>query len=349
MDSNSNKMKTALVLGAGGFIGSHLVNRLKSEGYWVRGVDLKYPEYSDSQADDFVMKDLRDHRMVESVLRLQVADFDGHDLPLPFSYLPREFVPEKPFDEVYQLAADMGGAGFVFTGDHDADIMHNSATINLNVCDAVKGSKTKVFYSSSACMYPQQLQDSTYNQGLKESDAYPGNPDSEYGWEKLFSERLYLAYARNYKLDVRIARFHNIYGPEGTYKGGREKAPAAMCRKVIESEGEIEVWGSGEQSRSFLYIDDCIDAVRLLMASPFNQPINIGSEETISINGLAKMSIDISGKYIKINNVPSSAVGVQGRNSDNRLIEKVLNWKPKYTLRQGMEITFKWIASQYGL
>lgn len=342
-------MKTALVLGAGGFIGSHLVNRLKSEGYWVRGVDLKYPEFSPSQADEMLIYDLRNPQHVEAVIRLDVSH--------QFSYYAKPFEQIIYFDEVYQLAADMGGAGFVFTGEHDADIMHNSATINLNVCNYVD-KRSKVFYSSSACMYPQELQRDIYNVGLKESDAYPGNPDSEYGWEKLFSERLYLAYARNYGLNVRIARFHNIYGPEGTYKGGREKAPAAMCRKVIEADGYkplynvteqsyIEVWGTGEQMRSFLYIDDCIDAVRLLMQSDFNQPINIGSEEIISINGLAKMAIEISGKDIQIKNVQSNAIGVNGRNSDNELIEKVLGWKPKYSLRQGLERTFKWIASQY--
>lgn len=344
-------MKTALVCGAGGFIGSHLVNRLKSEGYWVRGVDLKYPEFSPSQADEMLIYDLRYLQHVEAVMRL-----NSH---LQFTYYPDPFPDEIHFDEVYQLAADMGGAGFVFTGEHDADIMHNSATINLNVCNYVD-KRSKVFYSSSACMYPQELQRDIYNVGLKESDAYPGNPDSEYGWEKLFSERLYLAYARNYNLNVRIARFHNIYGPEGTYKGGREKAPAAMCRKVIEVlqsrvtyEGyntelikPVEVWGTGEQMRSFLYIDDCIDAVRLLMQSDFNQPINIGSEEIISINGLAKMAIDISGKDIQIKNVQSNAIGVNGRNSDNELIEKVLGWNPKYSLRQGLEKTYAWINQQ---
>lgn len=318
-------MKTALVLGAGGFIGSHLVNRLKSEGYWVRGVDLKYPEFSQTKADEFLIYDLRDPRHIEAVVRLHEIIF---------------------FDEVYQLAADMGGAGFVFTGEHDADIMHNSATINLNVCNYIN-KKSKVFYSSSACMYPQELQRDILNPGLKESYAYPGNPDSEYGWEKLFSERLYLAYARNYGLDVRIARFHNIYGPEGTYKGGREKSPAAMCRKVIESNGQIEVWGTGDQTRSFLYIDDCIDAVRLLMQSDFKEPINIGSEESISINGLARLVIEISGKDIKIKNVDSKATGVSGRNSDNTLIENVLKWEPKYNLRRGMEKTYQWIKNQY--
>ena len=331
-------MKTALVLGAGGFIGSHLVKRLKSEGYWVRGVDLKYPEFGKSEADEMLIYDLRIAGNVEAVMRLDVSH--------QFSYYAKPFEQIIYFDEVYQLAADMGGAGFVFTGEHDADIMHNSATINLNVCNYID-KRSKVFYSSSACMYPQELQKDIYNVGLKESDAYPGNPDSEYGWEKLFSERLFLAYARNYGLNVRIARFHNIYGPEGTYKGGREKAPAAMCRKVVESDGTIEVWGTGDQMRSFLYIDDCIDAVRLLMQSDFKEPINIGSEEIISINGLAKMVIDISGKDIQIKNVQSNAIGVNGRNSDNELIEKVLGWKPKYSLRQGMEKTFNWIKSQY--
>ena len=335
-------MKTALVLGAGGFIGSHLVNRLKSEGYWVRGVDLKYPEFSDSSADEMLIYDLRDPRNVEAVMRL--------DTYHSFSFYAKPFEQIIPFDEVYQLAADMGGAGFVFTGEHDAEIMHNSATINLNVAAwaQIYGVK-KLFYSSSACMYPGFKQEQNYNIGLKESDSYPAQPDSEYGWEKLFSERLFLAYARNYGLNVRIARFHNIYGPEGTYKGGREKAPAAMCRKVVESDGTIEVWGTGDQMRSFLYIDDCIDAVRLLMQSDFKEPINIGSEEIITINGLAKMVIDISGKDIQIKNVQSNAVGVNGRNSDNTLIESILKWKPKYSLRQGMEKTYAWIKSQYGL
>lgn len=378
-------MKTALVCGAGGFIGSHLVKRLKADGYWVRGVDLKYPEFSKSEADEFIIGDLRRMDIVKSVLHL--------DLYLTYTYYNAPFRERIKFAEVYQLAADMGGAGYVFTGEHDADIMHNSAQINLNICEAIKGDSTKVFYSSSACMYPQEIQndlnpeyfyDSTIeghnlrrSEGLREFDAYPANPDSEYGWEKLFSERLYLAYARNYGLNVRIARFHNIYGPEGTYKGGKEKAPAAMCRKVIEScnkrievhyapidesgtmhkmPGEvilppsyqIEVWGNGQQTRSFLYIDDCIDAVRLLMESDFKEPINIGSEEMISINDLAKMAIDISGKSIKIKNI-DGPTGVRGRNSNNDLIRKILNWEPKFSLRQGMEITYNWINSQYGL
>lgn len=352
-------MKTALVLGAGGFIGHHLVKRLRDEGYWVRGVDLKYPEFSPFRANDFVIEDLRDPSRVQSVLRLDTTDRGV----LKYSFLRRPFCTQIHFDEVYQLAADMGGAGYVFTGEHDADIMHNSAMINLNVCHYVD-KKSKVFYSSSACMYPQEKQKHAlhpYNAGLSESDAYPANPDSEYGWEKLFSERLYLAYGRNWGLDVRVARFHNIYGPEGTYAGGREKAPAAMCRKVIEQCGlgyvnidtgnldpiTIDVWGTGEQTRSFLYIDDCIDAVRLLMQSDFKEPINIGSEESISINGLAQMAIEFSGKDIKINNVESNAIGVNGRNSDNTLIESVLKWKSKYSLKQGMGITFSWIRSQY--
>jgi len=343
-------MKTALVLGAGGFIGSHLVKRLKAEGYWVRGVDLKHPEYGKSEADEMLIYDLRDPRNVEAVMRLQ---FDAFDNILPFQYLRLPFAELKPFDEVYQLAADMGGAGFVFTGEHDADIMHNSALINLNVCHYVD-KKSKVFYSSSACMYPQELQNEYQNSGLKEDDAYPGNPDSEYGWEKLFSERLFLAYAKNYLLDVRIARFHNIYGPEGTYKGGREKAPAAMCRKAIELlyattsdyHNQLEVWGTGKQTRSFLYIDDCIDAVRLLMESDFKEPINIGSEEMVTINELAQMAIELSGKEIHIKNV-SGPTGVMGRNSDNTLIRKELGWEPKYSLKEGMEKTFKWIKSQY--
>lgn len=353
-------MKTALVLGVG-FIGKHLVDRLKSEGYWVRGVDIKEPEYGHN-CDEFILYDLRDPRNVEAVMRLDYTIYpDAPTVVFPhdFSFLPVPFSKQFPFDEVYQLAADMGGAGFVFTGEHDADIMHNSGLINLNVAYYLAHTKFdgKLFYSSSACMYPQELQNEYQNSGLKESDAYPGNPDSEYGWEKLFSERLFLAYARNYGLDVRIARFHNIYGPEGTYKGGREKAPAAMCRKVIEpnletpqeygdSQYSIEVWGTGHQTRSFLYIDDCIDAVRLLMNSEFKEPINIGSEEMVTINQLAQMAIDLSEKDIKIKNIPGPT-GVMGRNSDNTLIEKELGWKPKKTLKQGLELTYLWILSQY--
>lgn len=328
-------MKTALVLGAGGFIGSHLVKRLKSEGYFVRGVDLKYPEFSPSEADEMLIYDLRHEDNVAAVMRAS----------LPFSYHLPPYDQSKPFDEVYQLAADMGGAGFVFTGENDADIMHNSAVINLHVAKyAAKYGVGKIFYSSSACMYPQEIQNDYHNPGLRESDAYPANPDSEYGWEKLFSERLFLAFAKNKGLNVRIARFHNIYGPEGTYKGGREKAPAAMCRKVITSNGELEVWGTGHQTRSFLFIDDCIDAVRLLMQSDFQGPVNIGSEEMVTINQLAKMAIELSGKDIKIHNI-SGPTGVMGRNSNNDLIKEKLRWSPKWSLFIGLARTYKWIEN----
>ncbi len=324
-------MKNALVLGAGGFIGSHMVNRLKSEGYWVRGVDVKRPEFSDTQADDFQIFDLRHPFNYQILCRITKEHGTQH------------------FDEVYQFAADMGGAGFVFTGEHDADIMHNSGIINLNVLNQLSKMDFtgKIFYSSSACMYPQEIQNDYHNTGLRESDAYPANPDSDYGWEKLFSERLFLAYQRNKGLNVRIARFHNIYGPEGTYKGGREKAPAAMCRKAINSDLglNIEVWGTGHQTRSFLYIDDCIDAVRLLMDSDFSGPVNIGSEEMVTINQLAQMAIDLSGKDINIKNI-DGPTGVMGRNSNNELIESKLGWKPKYSLKEGMKTTFEWISSQ---
>lgn len=345
-------MKTALVLGAGGFIGSHMVRRLKSEGYWIRGVDVKYPEFSSSEADEFLIYDLCNPRNVEAVMRNASK----------FSYLPQAFEEAIPFDEVYQFAALMGGAGFIFTGEHDAEVMHDSALININVSNyAIIHSIGKLFFSSSACMYPQELQNDSdapyYVQGLKESDAYPGNPDSEYGWEKLFSERLYLAFARNYGLNIRIARFHNIYGPQGTYKGGKEKAPAAICRKVIECKtlptlegggtcpNKIEIWGDGEQTRSFLYIDDCIDAVRLLMQSDFKEPINIGSEEMVTINKLAEMAREISGKTIYIKHIEGPQ-GVRGRNSDNTLIRKVLGWEPKVLLQDGIKLTYNWIDSQ---
>jgi GDP-D-mannose 3', 5'-epimerase len=345
-------MKTALVLGAGGFIGSHMVKRLKSEGYWVRGVDLKYPEFSQSPADEFLIFDLRDSRHVEAVMRLDCGDPNLFYL-LQFSYLKKPFSFARPFDEVYQFAADMGGAGYIFTGEHDADVMHNSASINLNVCHLAKeyGVK-KLFYSSSACMYPQERQIENYYdiagrdyRALPESCAYPANPDSEYGWEKLFSERLFLAYARNYGLNVRIARFHNIFGPEGTYEGGKEKAPAALCRKVALSNGEVEIWGDGEQTRSFLYIDECIEGVRLLMQSNFTGPVNIGSDEMISINNLAKMIAEIAGKDIKIKHIEGPQ-GVRGRNSDNTLIEKELEWRPSQPLKDGIERTYFWIKSQ---
>lgn len=329
-------MKTALVLGAGGFIGSHMVRRLKSEGYWVRGVDLKHPEFSKSEADEMLTYDLTDPRNVEAVMRT-VGKFHYH---------PRAFEITMPFDEVYQFAADMGGAGYIFTGEHDADVMRNSALINLNVTYYASHYKVgKIFYSSSACIYPGHIQEEEQNGGLCETDAYPANPDSEYGWEKLFSERLYSAYARNHGLNIRIARFHNIYGPEGTYKGGKEKAPAAICRKVIQSDGSIEIWGDGEQTRSFLYIDDCIDAVRLLMQSDFKEPINIGSEEMVSINHLAKLAISFTDRAIEINHI-DGPLGVRGRNSNNNLIRSALGWEPKYSLRDGLEKTFNWIKSQ---
>lgn len=313
--------KSALVLGAGGFIGSHLVNRLRSEGYWVRGVDLKYPEFSETQADDFAIGDLRDPSFCASVIN-------------------------QKFDEIFQLAADMGGAGYIFTGENDADIMHNSATINLNVLEAMRRRNcSKVFYSSSACMYPEYNQRDPLNPKCSEDSAYPAAPDSEYGWEKLFSERLYLAYARNHGFDVHIARYHNIFGPEGTWTGGKEKAPAALCRKVAEAHGRIEVWGPGTQTRSFLYIDECIEGTIRLMRSSFPGPVNIGSEEMVSINQLADIIIGISGKDIEVRNVPGP-IGVNGRNSDNALIRDKLGWAPNLRLKSGLEQTYRWISQQ---
>ena len=316
-------MKTVLVCGAGGFIGGWLVKRLKNEGYWVRGVDLKMHEYVESLADEFVIGDLRDPQFIEEVI-------------------------DKPFDELYQLAADMGGAGFVFSGENDADIMHNSAMINLNVVEAsVKVGVKKIFYSSSACMYPERNQMDPDNPNCSEDSAYPAEPDSEYGWEKLFSERFYLAANRNYDLDIRIARFHNIFGPEGTWKDGREKAPAAMCRKVAETPdgGEIEMWGDGTQTRSFLYIDECLEGVRRLMESDFIGPVNIGSDEMVSINQLAEIAMEIAGKKLRINHI-DGPLGVRGRNSDNRLIQEKLGWVPNWSLHKGMELTYEWIAEQ---
>jgi nucleoside-diphosphate-sugar epimerase len=316
-------LKTVLVCGAGGFIGGWLVKRLKNEGYWVRGVDLKMHEYVESLADEFVIGDLRDPRFIEEVI-------------------------DKPFDELYQLAADMGGAGFVFSGENDADIMHNSAMINLNVVEAsVKVGVKKIFYSSSACMYPERNQMDPDNPNCSEDSAYPAEPDSEYGWEKLFSERFYLAANRNYDLDIRIARFHNIFGPEGTWKDGREKAPAAMCRKVAETPdgGEIEMWGDGTQTRSFLYIDECLEGVRRLMESDFIGPVNIGSDEMVSINQLAEIAMEIAGKKLRINHI-DGPLGVRGRNSDNRLIQEKLGWVPNWSLHKGMELTYEWIAEQ---
>jgi GDP-D-mannose 3', 5'-epimerase len=316
-------MKTALVCGAGGFIGSHLVKELKRQGYWVRGVDLKYPEFTPTVADEFVIADLREQ-------------LDCRD------------VVNRRFDEIYQLAADMGGAGYVFTGEHDADIMHNSATINLNMLDAcAKRNNRRIFYSSSACVYPAYNQEDPSHPVTREHSAYPAAPDSEYGWEKLFSERLYLAFNQRHAMQCRIARYHNIFGPDGTWTGGREKSPAAICRKVAEARdgGEIEIWGDGEQTRSFLYIDQCIKATVLLMRSEFPGPVNIGSEEMVSINQLAQMVMRIAGKCLSIRHVPGP-LGVRGRNSHNALFRKVLGWEPDESLEQGLRRTYPWIASQ---
>lgn len=315
--------KTALVLGAGGFIGGHLVSKLKKEGFWVRGVDLKFNEYAETDADDFAIGDLREQDFVRAVVDLK-------------------------FDEVYQLAADMGGAGYIFTGENDADVMHNSALINLNVLEASHKRNIKnIFYSSSACMYPEHNQLDPDNPICSEDSAYPANPDSEYGWEKLFSERLYLAYNRNHDLNCSVARYHNIFGPLGTWTGGKEKAPAAICRKVAEANngGSIEIWGDGLQTRSFLYIDECIEGTIRLMRSKFCGPVNIGSEEMISINDLAKMVINISNKNLSIKNI-DGPTGVRGRNSDNRLIGEKLGWTPNLSLREGMTKTYSWVNSQ---
>lgn len=315
--------KTALVCGAGGFIGSHLVRKLKDEGFWVRGVDLKYPEFRPTCADDFILGDLRDQLICKNVL-------------------------DQPFDEVYQLAADMGGAGYIFTGEHDADVMHNSATINLNIVHyGTKAGIKKIFYSSSACIYPEYNQLDPDNPKCSEESAYPAFPDSEYGWEKLFSERMYMAYNRNYGLDIRIARFHNIFGVEGSWNNGKEKAPAAICRKVAcaKNGGEIEIWGDGKQTRSFLYIDECLEGVRKFMDSDFTGPVNIGSEEMVTINKLADMVIEISGKEISIKHV-QGPLGVRGRNSDNKLIMDKIGWRPNCKLIDGLEKTYNWIVDQ---
>lgn len=337
-------MKTACILGGTGFIGHHMARRLKSEGYWVRVVDIKYYEYGEELefCDEFVLSDLRIKSNVDSALRLNTQK--------KYSYHPIPFEELVQFDEVYTFCCQMGGAGYVFTGENDAEIMHDSSLMNLNICDTLKRTKFKgkLFYSSSACVYPQHLQSESTNKGLKETDAFPADPDSCYGFEKLFSEKVFNAYARNYGLNVRIARFHNIYGPEGTYTGGREKSPAAMCRKAIEADKSFSIWGDGNQTRSFLYIDDCIDAVRLLMESDFKEPINIGSEEMVSIRELAQLAIEFSGKNLYIDYEPNAkAIGVRGRNSCNDLIREKLNWEPKFTLRQGLERTFRWIKSQY--
>lgn len=315
--------KTALVCGAGGFIGGHLVNRLKEEGYWVKGVDLKENEYGNDKADEFVIGDLRDYRVCESLF-------------------------DRKIDEVYQLAADMGGAGYIFTGEHDAAVMQNSATINLNMVEVSRlNNVDKIFYSSSACMYPEHNQLDPDNPKCSEESAYPAAPDSEYGWEKLFSERLYLAYNRNYGMEVRIARFHNIFGPQGTWRGGKEKAPAAVCRKVAEAEngGEIEIWGDGKQTRSFLYVIECVDAVRRLMNSDFTGPVNVGSEEMVTINHLVELVAQVAGKDIRIKNIPGPT-GVRGRNSDNKLIKEKLNWAPSQPLIEGIAKTYEWVEKK---
>jgi nucleoside-diphosphate-sugar epimerase len=316
-------MKKALVCGAGGFIGSHMVNRLKNEKFWVRGVDLKYPEFSDTQADDFLIGDLRDQQICRSVI-------------------------DRKFDEVYQFAADMGGAGYIFTGENDADVMYNSGIINLNILESCRiRNIKKIFYSSSACIYPEHNQMDPDNPNCEENSAYPANPDSEYGWEKLFSERLYLSYHRNYGMEVRIARYHNIFGPEGTWEGGKEKAPAAICRKVCMAEngGQIEIWGDGKQTRSFLYIDECIEGTIHLTRSDWTGPVNIGSEEMVTINQLADMAIEIAGKKIKKEYIPGP-LGVRGRNSDNRLILKKLGWRPTQLLKDGLKQTYTWVEKQ---
>ena len=343
----SEYKKTALVLGAGGFIGSHMVKRLRSEGYWVRGVDLKYPEFSMSEANEFVLGDLRDLNFVERVIQ-----FKGY-LGNFYHFVASQYL--QPFDEIYQFAADMGGAGFVFTGENDADIMHNSATINLNVLEAqrqlndFKGvNKTKIFYSSSACMYPEHNQLDPDNPDCREESAYPAAPDSEYGWEKLFSERLFFAYHRNYGIPVRVARYHNIFGPEGTWEGGREKSPAAICRKVAylpEEGGVIDVWGDGKQTRSFLYIDECIEATRRMMESDFIGPVNIGSEEMVTINQLVETAAKVAGKEVKKNHI-DGPLGVRGRNSNNDLIRKELGWDYSQTLEEGIDKTYNWIKEQ---
>ena len=351
--------KTALVLGAGGFIGSHMVKRLRKEGYWVRGVDLKYPEYGDTEANEFVQGDLRDPDFVRRVIEYKGESGNFYQ-SVPYRYI-------LPFNEIYQFAADMGGAGFVFTGENDAEIMQNSVTINLNVLEQQRlmnetfgdykewteanrpklDWQTKIFYSGSACMYPEHNQLDPDDPNCREDSAYPAAPDSEYGWEKLFSERLYLAYNRNHGIPVRIARYHNIFGPEGTWQGGREKAPAAICRKVAYAEDTdtIEVWGDGEQTRSFLYIDECIEATRRLMESDFLGPVNIGSEEMVTINQLVDTAAKVAGKDIKKNHI-DGPLGVRGRNSNNDLIREKLGWDYKQTLEEGIAKTYEWISNQ---
>jgi nucleoside-diphosphate-sugar epimerase len=330
--------KTALVLGGGGFIGGHLAKRLKDEGFWVRIVDIKEKhEYwnHDDICHEYICGDLRDPRLVSAVMYSPIQHSESDKV--------------HSFDEVYQLAADMGGAGYIFTGENDANVMHNSALINLNVVhEATKKLVKRIFYSSSACMYPEHNQLDPNNPNCEESSAYPANPDSEYGWEKLFSERLFLAFNRNYELDVRVARFHNIFGPQGTWTGGKEKAPAALCRKIAQCNdlGTVEVWGDGKQTRSFLYIDECVEAIlRFMRQTDFKGPVNIGSEEMISINDLADMVIEISGKNIAIKNIEGPQ-GVRGRNSDNTLFEEKMGWVPSQPLYNGIQKTYTWIKEQ---
>ena len=339
-------MKKALVLGGGGFIGNHMVRRLKSEGYWVRAVDLKRPDFSETEADEFIQGDLRDSKFVEKVVR-----FTGESGNFYQNVAPKFW---DSFDEIYQFAADMGGAGYIFTGEHDADVMHNSAMINLNVLDSVQKlneligkNKTRIFYSSSACMYPEHNQLDPDNPDCSEASAYPANPDSEYGWEKLFSERLYLSYFRNYGIQVHVARYHNIFGPEGTWEGGKEKSPAAICRKVAyaENNGTIDIWGDGEQTRSYLYIDECIEATRRLVQSDFTGPVNIGSEEKVTINQLVSIAADAASKSININHI-EGPTGVRGRNSNNDLIREKLGWDYKQSLSEGIKKTYDWIFDQ---
>jgi nucleoside-diphosphate-sugar epimerase len=343
----SQYTKKALVLGAGGFIGSHMVKRLRTEGYWVRGVDLKSPEYSPTEAHEFIQGDLRDTDFVRRVLEYK-GDRGNFYQSVPYRYI-------QSFDEIYQFAADMGGAGFVFTGENDADIMHNSVTINLNVLEEqhkmnerIGVNKTKIFYSGSACMYPEHNQLDPDNPDCREESAYPAAPDSEYGWEKLFSERLYFAYHRNHGIPVRVSRYHNIFGPEGTWEGGREKAPAAICRKVAylpEEGGTIEVWGDGLQTRSFLYIDECIEATRRMMDSNFIGPVNIGSEEMVTINQLVETAAKVAGKTVKKNHI-DGPLGVRGRNSNNDVVRRELGWDYSQSLEEGIRKTYNWISEQ---
>ena len=359
MEIQNETQKTALVLGAGGFIGNHMVKFLVSKGYWVRGVDLKKPEFGETSANEFIQGDLRDSNFVKRVLEFKGKNGNFYN-SVPYQHI-------LPFHEIYQFAADMGGAGFVFTGENDADIMHNSATINLNVLEEqrklnetfkvhkqwtdanrnILDYNTRIFYSSSACMYPEHNQLDPNNPDCREDSAYPANPDSEYGWEKLFSERLYFAYNRNYNIPVRVARYHNIFGPEGTWNGGREKAPAAICRKVAyASDGDsIDVWGDGKQTRSFLLVHECIQATYELMQSDFMGPVNIGSEEMVTINNLVDITAKVAGKKINKNHI-DGPTGVRGRNSNNDLIREKLGWDYSLSLEEGIKITYEWIQKQ---